>query len=91
MGAGMAAMYHHLSSLHHSFTAPALIGAIVWSCACLILAFHRQGLQLVGTSMVLGGFLGIFVSSNVILSFILIVAGAVIHLFGRLLFHLRNR
>lgn len=87
----MATVYHQISSLHNALTAPALIGAIVWSCASLILAFHRQGLQLVGTSMALGGFLGIFISSNVVLSFVLMVVGAAIHLFGRFLFHLRNR
>ncbi len=69
---------------------PTLIGAAMWCCANIILAFHRAGLQIVGLILMVGGIAGILISNNVHVCFLLFVAGVAIHFIGRVLANLRN-
>ena len=69
---------------------PALLGAVFWCCASLMLAFHRTGVQIVGAAMSVGGLVGFLVAANAHVCALLFFSGAGIHFIGRALASMRQ-
>ncbi len=74
---------------------PGMLGilycASIWVFTIFLVLCHRSGIQIVGAFIALTGFLSIFFIPHVLFSLALLFLGCMVHWFGRMLYHLRNR
>ena len=65
--------------------------ACIWVTAMLIVLYHRAGIQVIGASIALIGFIAMLMDSRFFLALSLFAVGLMVHGCGRLLLHLKRR
>ncbi len=68
-----------------------LYGATAWVLSMLVVLFHREGIKVVGGTIVFTGFLILLIHPQIILSIGLIAFGLAVHWCGQTLYNLRRR
>ena len=74
---------------------PGLTGILyctaIWVFTIFLVLCHRSGIQIVGGMIALIGLISLFIFPYLLFSLTLFFFGCMLHWFGRMLYHIKNR